>query len=162
MFRYASYADAEEMAAIYNQAAKSGLYAISQLAPDTRRKRMKWLDEHQGRYRAFVYENSAGVSVGWCSLSPFSLRCEYHDVAEISRYIDEDHRGKGLGKLMLAHLIQVASSSGFRLLVSRIYERNVQSIKALNQLFDRAAVMHEVASIDGEYQNEIWFYKRLH
>lgn len=160
MFRRATWADTDDIAMIYNQAMKPGTFAISQVAPDTGRARITWLHEHQDPYPAFVYVSDAKV-IGWCSLSKFSVRPEYSDVAETSRYIHEIHRGNGLGRLMHAHLIATATSFGFRLLVARVYERNTRSIKSASPGFRRASVLHEAARIDGEWHNEVWMWKRL-
>ncbi|WP_247458417.1 GNAT family N-acetyltransferase [Bradyrhizobium sp. 153] len=159
MFRRATAADADDIARIYNQARKPGIFAISQVNPDTSSNRIAWLSEHQDPYPAFVYEPRGHV-VGWCSLNRFSLRPEYADVAETSRYIDEHHRGQGLGRLMAQHLIRSAIDFGLRLLVSRAYERNIPSIKSESG-FRRVAVLHEVACIHGEWQNDIYFWKKL-
>lgn len=162
MFRRATYADANDIAKIYNQAMKPGTFAISQAAPDTHSKRIAWLSEHRDPYPAFVYEIENSTVIGWCSLNKFCVRPEYTDVAETSRYIDESHRGKGLGKLMLAHLIETAANSGLRLLVSRAYDRNIRTIRSADPFGFRAvAVLREVARIDGEWHNEVFFWKKL-
>lgn len=162
MFRRATYADADDMAKIYNQALKPGVFAISQIAPDTHSERVAWLSEHQDPYPAFVYEIEDSTVIGWCSLNRFFVRPEYTDVAETSRYIDENHRGKGLGRLMLAHLIETATNLGLRLLVSRALERNVRSIKSVYPMgFRPVAVLHEASLIRGEWHNDVWFWKKL-
>ncbi|MGX1350614.1 L-amino acid N-acyltransferase YncA [Bradyrhizobium elkanii] len=162
MFRRATYADASSIARIYNQATKPGLFAISQLAPDTHNARVAWLSEHQDPFPAFVYEIGDGSVIGWCSLSRFPVRPEYADVAETSRYIDENHQGKGLGRLMLAHLIESATDLGLRLLVSRAYERNIRTIESASPFdFRPVAVLHEAVRIRGEWHNEVFFWKKL-
>ncbi|MGY8669194.1 N-acetyltransferase family protein [Bradyrhizobium sp. UFLA05-109] len=162
MFRRATYADAHDMVKIYNQALKPGIFAVSQVISDTYEERVAWLSEHQDPYPSFVYEIENGAVIGWCSLSRFSVRPEYTDVAETSRYIDENHRGKGLGRLMLAHLIETATDLGLRLLVSRAYERNIRTIKSADPFgFRRVAVLHEVARIHDEWHNDVFWWKRL-
>ncbi|MBH5390640.1 GNAT family N-acetyltransferase [Bradyrhizobium diversitatis] len=162
MFRRATYADTGAIAKIYNQAMKPGIFAISHIAPDTYKERALWLSEHKDPYPAFVYETDNGIVIGWCSLSRFCVRPEYIEVAETSRYIDENHRGKGLGRLMLAHLIETATNLGLRLLVSRAYERNIRTIKSADPFgFQRVAVLHETARIHGEWHNDAFFWKKL-
>lgn len=162
MFRRATDADAGDIANIYNQAAKPGIFAISQIAPDTHNDRVAWLSQHQDPYPAFVYEIDNGPVIGWCSLNRFSVRPEYADIAETSRYIDENHRGKGLGRLMLGHLIETASALGLRLLVSRAYERNIRTVRSGNPFeFRPVAVLHEAARIRGEWHNDVFFWKKL-
>lgn len=160
MLRRATKADAADMAKIYNQATKPGIFAISQTTPDTPKDRLAWLREHEDPYAAFVYEIEDGQMIGWCSLNKFSVRPEFGDVAETSRYIDENHRRKGLGRLMAAHLIETARNLGIRLLVSRAYERNIPSIKS-GFGFRRTAVLHDAACIHGEWQNDVYFWQKL-
>ncbi|WP_271611788.1 GNAT family N-acetyltransferase [Bradyrhizobium sp. CCBAU 21362] len=161
MFRRATLADVDDIVKIYNQAMKPGIFAINHAAPDTHNERVAWLKEHQDPYPVFVYEIENSGVIGWCSLSRFSLRPDYAGVAEISRYIDENHRGKGLGGLMIEHLIDAGSSFGLRLLLSNAYERNIGSIKSIDPFFRRVAVFHEVARVHGEWQNVAWFWKKL-
>lgn len=161
MFRRATHADAHDIARIYNQAMTPGVFAISQITPDTHQERIAWLNQHEDPYPVFVYEIENRTVIGWCSLSKFSVRPEYIDIAETSRYIDENHRGKGLGKLMFAHLIETATKLGFRLLLGRAYERNILSLKSATPFFRRVAVLHEVARIDGEWHNDVWVWKQL-
>ncbi|MFA1621997.1 N-acetyltransferase family protein [Rhizobium mongolense] len=160
MFRRATYADADDMAKIYNQAMKPGIFAISQIAPDNHNERVSWLREHQDPYPAFVYEVDRAV-IAWCSLSKFSVRPEYADVAETSRYIDENHRGKGIGKLMHAQLIETATKLGLRILVSRINERNTPSLRSANVFFRQVVVLREATCIHGEWHNDVWLWKKL-
>lgn len=162
MFRRATYADAKDMAKIYNQVMKPGIFATSQVVPDTYNERIAWLMEHQDPYPAFVYESENETVIGWCALSRFSLRPEYTDVAETSRFIDESHRANGLGRLMLAHLIETATNLGLRLLVSRAYERNIRTIKSADPFgFQRVAVLHEIARMHGEWHNDALYWKKL-
>lgn len=160
MFRRATFADADDMAKIYNQAFKPGIFAVSKVAPDTYNERAAWLSEHRDPYPAFVYEIATTGVIGWCSLNRFSIRPEYTDVAETSRYIDENHRGKGLGRVMAAHLIETAANMGLRLLVSHAYENNLPSIKS-DSGFQRVAVLHQAARVHGEWQNDVYFWKKL-
>ncbi|WP_342734187.1 N-acetyltransferase family protein [Bradyrhizobium sp. B117] len=162
MLRRATHADVDEITRIYNQALKPGIFATSQIAPDTPGERTAWLSEHQDPYPAFVYQSENGAVIGWCSLNKFSVRPEYTDVAATSCYIDENCRGKGLGRKMHAYLIEVASNFGLRLLVSRALERNIASLKSTSSLgFRRVAVLHEAARIRGEWHNDVWLWKQL-
>ncbi|MCK1554480.1 N-acetyltransferase [Bradyrhizobium sp. 177] len=162
MFRRATYEDVDDIVGIYNQAGKPGIFAISQVAPDTHNDRVAWLSEHEDPYPAFVYESENGTVVGWCALNRFSLRPDYTGVAETSRYIDENHRGMGLGKLMFAHLVDTATNLGLRLLVSRAFEKNVRSIKSVSSFdFRPVATLHEAARIHDEWHNDVFFWKKL-
>ncbi|MER8917371.1 GNAT family N-acetyltransferase [Mesorhizobium sp. M0761] len=160
MFRRANIADAGDMARIYNQALKPGVFATSQLAPDTRSERAAWLEDHQDAYPAFVYEIDHTV-IGWCALSKFSVRTDYNDVAETSRYIDENYRARGIGKSMHEKLIGTAEELGFRILVSRVGQRNQMSLKSAKHFFREAVVLHQAVRIHGEWHNDVWLWKKL-
>src|SRR5687768_2813079 len=43
--------------------------------------------------------------LGWAGLQPVSPRKVYEGVVEVSIYIDTNHTGKGIGKVLMHHLI---------------------------------------------------------
>lgn len=162
MFRRAEHSDADDIANIYNQAMKPGIFATSQLAPDNRGERLVWLKQHQDPYPVFVFEDENGTVIAWCSLNRFSVRPEYPGVAEVSCYIDENHRGTGIGKLMLAHLIETANTFGLRALVGRTLERNLAALKNFTSFgFRRVALLQELSEIGDEWHNDVWLWKQL-
>lgn len=68
------------------------------------------------------------VVAGWAALSPVSSRCVYNGVAEVSIYIGEAYRGKGVGRLLLNSLIAASEQAGFWTLQSGIMQDNEASI----------------------------------
>ena len=66
--------------------------------------------------------------VGFTVLSKVSQREVYKGVAEVSIYIAQDYRGKGLGKLMLNQLIETSEKEGYWTLVAQIFSENKASI----------------------------------
>lgn len=67
--------------------------------------------------------------LGWGSLSPTSSRCVYAGVAEVSVYIGEEYRGKGVGTAILNNLVKLSEENGFWTLQSGIIEENSASIE---------------------------------
>jgi len=53
-------------------------------------------------------------SIGWVSFQPFYGRPAYQATVEISIYLAEENRGKGLGGRILEHSIQKQVDSGSR------------------------------------------------
>lgn len=71
-----------------------------------------WFSDHQGRYAVLVAEADNNV-VGWAALNPYSHRCAYQGVADLSIYIDRQFRGKGVGSTLLQSLEEVARENDF-------------------------------------------------
>lgn len=66
--------------------------------------------------------------LGWAALSPVSARRVYAGVAEVSIYIAEAARGKGLGKALLCALIEHSEQNGIWTLQAGIFPENAASI----------------------------------
>lgn len=67
--------------------------------------------------------------VGWAALSPVSGRCVYAGVAEVSVYVDASARGHGVGRLLLAALVEASESAGLWTLTAGIFPENEASIR---------------------------------
>ena len=66
--------------------------------------------------------------LGWGALSLTSSRCVYAGVAEVSIYIGEKYRGKGIGRALLNNLVKLSEENGFWTLQSGIIKENTASI----------------------------------
>ena len=86
----------------------------------------EWDKAHVKQCR-FVAEADCEV-VGWVALSPYSSRECYKGVASLSIYIDTNHRGKGVGTLLLNKLLEESEKAGFWTIQARIFETNAASI----------------------------------
>jgi L-amino acid N-acyltransferase YncA len=86
-----------------------------------------WDESHLKFCRLALVENNA--LLGWAALTPFSGRCAYKGVAEVSIYIAKDHRGKGVGQKLLKELIFQSEENGIWTLQSSIFSENQASIK---------------------------------
>jgi L-amino acid N-acyltransferase YncA len=65
---------------------------------------------------------------GWAALSGVSSRGVYAGVAEVSVYVAASARGKGLGSMLLARLIEDAERNGIWTLQAGIFPENIASI----------------------------------
>ena len=86
----------------------------------------EWDDSHIKTCRLVAHLGNKVI--GWCALSPTSSRCVYAGVAEVSIYIGEEYRGKGIGKALLTNLVKLSEENGFWTLQSGIIKENVGSI----------------------------------
>lgn len=87
----------------------------------------EWDKGHLDFCRISIYDNDK--MIGWASLTPVSSRCVYAGVAEVSIYIAQNERGKGVGKTLLTELIQQSEENGIWTLQSGIFAENENSIK---------------------------------
>lgn len=67
--------------------------------------------------------------LGWAALSRVSGRCVYAGVAEVSIYIAEQARGKGIGRYLLDALVGDSEQHHFWTLQAGIFPENVASIR---------------------------------
>lgn len=72
--------------------------------------------------------------VGWAALSPVSNRCVYGGVAEVSIYISNMHKGKGIGTALISKLIDDSEANGIWTLQSGMFPENEATV-ALHQRF---------------------------
>ena len=69
-----------------------------------------------------------GRVLGWAALSPVSSRCVYGGVAEVSVYVTDTSRGRGIGTLLLEHLVRESEARGIWTLQAGIFPENVASV----------------------------------
>ncbi len=118
-----------------------------------------WDKAHTAHCR-FVAEE-AGEILGWVALSPVSSRCVYGGVAEVSVYIATKNRGKGIGKLLMEHLILESEKAGYWTLQSGIFPENLGSIKLHEKVgFRYIGKRERVGKIKGVWKDNLLFEKR--
>lgn len=103
--------DIEVILLIYNQGIEDKIATLEEEQKDFEYMRT-WFDNHVGRFSVLIAEKDDEV-VGWVSLSPYSSRCAYAGVAELSIYIRRDQRGKGVGTFLIKEIEQVAIQNSF-------------------------------------------------
>ena len=92
--------------------------------------RQAWFDDHQKTgFPIFVALDGTGRIVGWSALNRYHDRMGYRFTSENSVYIATDHRGQGIGKLLLAPLIEFARKIGLRAIIAVIDGTNEPSIR---------------------------------
>ena len=73
--------------------------------------------------------NPDGQVSGWSSLSKYHDRMGYRFTSENSIYVAESARRQGMGKALLAPLIEAARARGLRAIIAAIDASNEASIK---------------------------------
>jgi L-amino acid N-acyltransferase len=124
--RKATLSDLEAITAIYNDAILKTTSTFD-TTPKTHEEQVQWFKAHDDRYPVLVAEQNGEV-VGWASLSRWSDRCAYADTGEVSFYVRDDLRGKGIGKQIFSELVRAGKENGLHTLVSRIADESAASI----------------------------------
>jgi phosphinothricin acetyltransferase len=76
-----------------------------------------WWSDHGDRYAVLVAEDKAANVLGWAALNPYSHRCAYNGVADLSIYVARGARGTGVGSTLLGALERRAKEHGFHKIV---------------------------------------------
>lgn len=117
---------------IYNYEILNG-WATFDLEPRSLEDRLQWFREMQPLHGVIVAEDEGAV-IGWGCLRPFHERAAYRFTAQNSVFIHQDCRGRGIGKLILARLIEQAKENGFHSIMAGISQDNPGSDR-LHQSF---------------------------
>jgi phosphinothricin acetyltransferase len=141
--RKAKLSDLDGITEIYNDAILKTA-ATFDTDPKTHIEQMEWFKKHDERYPVLI-SVLKGEVIGWASLSRWSDRCAYADTGEISIYIKESFRGKGVGKQLFDALVKTGKEVKLHTLVSRIAGESAASIKLHEQFgFFHIGTMKEV------------------
>ncbi|MDI6906621.1 MAG: GNAT family N-acetyltransferase [Thermoanaerobacterales bacterium] len=124
--RTAEAADLPAINRIFNHAVEHSVAAFC-LCPMSDAERQDWFEAHGGNHPVLVVEHGENV-VAWGALSPYSLRDGYRFTVEDSIYVDRDHRGRGLGTLLLGALLNAAADRGHHTVIALIESENAVSI----------------------------------
>lgn len=106
MIRRAEKKDIPVLMEIYNEAILHTTATFDTEIKD-RENRLEWFLEHTGRYVIFVYEEADTV-MGYASLSRYRDRKAFDPSVEISIYIHEKYRGRGIGGKLMEETLKFA------------------------------------------------------
>ncbi len=133
--RIARQTDLQQIVTIYNQAVAEGNCTADTEAL-TVESRQEWFSSHGSeKYPILVIEDNTGSTIiGWCSLSAHRKgRMALQNVAEISYYVEKDHRGKGVGKHLMQTALEMAPTLGLHNLFAILLDTNRTSIALLKK-----------------------------
>jgi L-amino acid N-acyltransferase YncA len=143
------------VARIYEQGIATGNASFETEVPSWE----DWDRAHLAGHR-FVAEED-GHLAGWIALAPVSGRPCYAGVAEISVYVDEGLRGRGVGSELLATLIESAEHDGIWTLQTSVFPENGTSLALLGRFGFRVVGMRErIGRLHGVWRNTVLVERR--
>ncbi|WP_245957343.1 GNAT family N-acetyltransferase [Chitinophaga flava] len=141
--------DLPEIVAIYNSTI-AGRMVTADTSPVSVESRIPWFHEHNPEQRPLWMVYHEDQLIGWMSFQSFHSRPAYSGTVEISIYLAETARGKGFGKAILQHALDVAPKYGVHTIVGLIFAHNLPSLKLFTDKgFQEWAHMPDVAILDG-------------
>ncbi len=149
--RSAKLADAEAIAAIYNQGIEDRV-ATFETRPRSADDIRAWFD---GVHPIVVVED-AGQVIAFAATSTYRPRECYAGIAEFSVYVDRAQRGRGAGRCAMQGLIEAAEAAGFWKLVSRVFTENHASRALLVALgFREVGIYEKHGQLDGVWRDVV-------
>lgn len=143
------------VAQIYGEGLRTGTATFETTIPDWK----KW-DAGHLPYGRILAVDEAGP-LGWAALSPVSDRCVYGGVAEVSVYVSETARGKGIGVLLLNSLIDISEANNLWTLQSGIFRDNIASQRLhLKCGFREVGYKEKVGQLHGVWKDNVLFERR--
>lgn len=133
LVRPAIRSDCPGILAIYNEAVLTTT-ATYDYEPRPLEHRQQWFDDHErGGFAIFVAVDRAvdglETTVGWSALNRYHDRMGFRFTSENSVYVAASHRGRGIGKQLLAPLIPAARARGLRSVIAAIDASNTASLR---------------------------------
>jgi L-amino acid N-acyltransferase YncA len=148
--RAAGVADAEAIAAIYNEGIADRV-ATFETRPREPSEVTEWLAES---LPLLVATSAAGDLVGFARVSHYSDRCVYSGVGEHGVYVARSARGDGVGRRLLEALAAASEAVGIYKLTSRLFTDNAASRAAhLAAGFEEVGIQRRHAKLEGEWKD---------
>ncbi len=158
--RVATVDDAEAIRGIYNPEVLESTVTFD-LVPRSLEEQRAWLVARSGIHAVLVAED-AGEVVGFASLSPYKERPAYSTSVEDSVYVRRDQQGRGVGKALLAELLELATSHGFHAVMGRIVGGHDASIRLHRSVgFEIVGTEREVGRKFGRWLDVVVMQKLL-
>lgn len=160
-FRDASIEDLPIIVDIYNSTVSSRM-VTADTKPISINDRLDWFHIHNHSKRPLWVVEFQGEICGWVSFQSFYGRPAYDSTAEISIYVHEDYRGKGIGKFTIKQAIEACPKLKIDTLLGFIFAHNEPSIRLFSSFnFEKWAHLPEVAELDGIKRDVVILGKKI-
>ena len=144
------------VAAIFAEGIATGLATFETEVPSWE----AWDAVHLSKHR-FVAELNGEVA-GWIAVVPYSQRAVYRGVGEVSVYVAERARGRGVGSALLEAVVEGARDGSLWTLQAGIFPDNVASLGLHRRLgFRVVGVRERIGQLDGVWRDVVLLELRL-
>jgi L-amino acid N-acyltransferase YncA len=148
-YRDATLDDLPAIVAIYNSTVASR-QVTADLDPVPVESRFAWFDAHNPDKRPLWVVEEGGDVIAWLSFSDFYGRPAYARTVEVSIYLHERARGKGLGRKLLRAALDTAPTLDVDTVLGFVFGHNEPSMKLFAGFgFETWGTLPRVAVLDG-------------
>jgi L-amino acid N-acyltransferase YncA len=159
--RLARREDLPSIVQIYNATIPSRM-VTADLEPVSVESRVAWFEQHRPDFRPLWVAEQHGRIAGWLSFSVFYGRPAYNKTAELSLYVDESFRGRGLGSYLLSQAIAHSPALEVDRLLGFIFGHNQPSLELFEKFgFARWGQMPGVTLLDGVERDVVIVGRKL-
>lgn len=159
--RDATIHDLPAIVSIYNSTIPSRM-VTADLEEVTVDSRKAWFYEHSPSFRPLWVVEDNNQICAWISYQSFYGRPAYNGTAEISIYLHEEYRGKGLGKKLLQKAIDECANLEIKTLLGFIFAHNEASLQLFDRFgFEKWAHLPKIAELDEIERDLIILGKRI-
>jgi phosphinothricin acetyltransferase len=167
-FRDAQGTDVEAMTAIFNEQVRTSPAIFTEIEV-TVESRLNLLRERQAKNFPWIVAIAKNTETNEESVAGYGTYGEfrgaisgYRFTVEHSLYVHNDHRGNGLGKVMLSRLLEIAKERGIHVVVAGIDSENQLSIDLHSKAgFMEVGRMPETGFKFGKWRTVVFMQKIL-
>ncbi|KMJ58418.1 phosphinothricin acetyltransferase [Bacillus sp. LL01] len=158
--RNAELEDLPKIVEIYNSTIASRM-VTADTSPVEVESRTEWFYQHNEKRPLRVVELENKICA-WISYQDFYGRPAYKSTAEVSIYLHEDTRGRGLGAVLLDRAVKECPSLRIENLLAFIFSHNVPSINLFKKFgFEQWGFLPEVAELDSVKRDLVIMGRRI-
>jgi len=159
--RAARRSDLRQIVEIYNATIPTRM-VTADIEPVTIESRARWFAEHAPSSRPLWVTDVDGQIAAWLSFSSFYGRPAYDKTVELSVYVHETFRRRGLGTYLLTQAVAHAPTLGISTLLGFIFAHNEPSLGLFREHgFARWGELPRVAELDGVERDVVIVGRRV-
>ncbi len=152
--------DAAACAALYAAYVRDTVISFETEPPSETEMRRR-MEATSARYPWLVAE-AEGRVVGYAYASQHRERAAYRWTVEVAIYLDQGHRGRGVGRALYAELLKRLAEQGFRMACAGITLPNPASVALHEKLrFEPVGIFRRIGWKAGKWRDVAWYQRPL-
>ncbi|MEJ7707734.1 MAG: N-acetyltransferase family protein [Nocardioidaceae bacterium] len=160
--RPAGPADLDQIAAIYNHEVLTGISTFDVEPQPVDQWQAQLASERPGDQLLVAVVADSAMVLGYAYSSPYRTRPAYRRTRETSIYLAESARGRGIGRVLYADLLDRLRADSMHTALALVAEPNPASRRMhLSLGFEQVGTLREVGHKFGEYIDITWYQKLL-